>query len=410
MIAGPDHRHLTRRYAAALGLVAVLLAASMLLVQGLVTAQRDNAALVNVTGRQRMLTQRILSQALQIRAAALEAQRPARLADLNRAVRELRQTHAALMGQDPARPVRPLPPGILERYYAPPLDLDRRLGEFADAAEALARDPAGADPGGADPLPILLDMGNDALLTAVEALTVEVQKDSEAGVAAVTHTLGVLLAALLALLALVGLFIFRPMVRAVVLNQERLRQANRDLERLAVTDNLTGALNRREFMSTVARQVRLADRHGRPLSLVFMDLDHFKRINDEFGHQRGDAVLREFAELVLGRVRGTDFFFRWGGEEFALVAPDTSGTAALALAEELRRGVENHVYSGGLAVTVSMGVAWNDSACTPETLLERADAALYRAKREGRNRVVAADLDCRPGPESGWFAEAGARD
>jgi two-component system cell cycle response regulator len=163
---------------------------------------------------------------------------------------------------------------------------------------------------------------------------------------------------------------------------------------LAITDQLTGLYNRRFLMSQLTPLVQRTQCGGDMVSLMTLDIDHFKRCNDTWGHDVGDAVLQEFAARVGTNVRPSDFACRMGGEEFVVVMPRTSGDIACHAAERLRRHIcASPFRAPGLGepldVTVSIGVACTESAGdTAETLLKRADEALYEAKRAGRNRVV----------------------
>lgn len=162
-------------------------------------------------------------------------------------------------------------------------------------------------------------------------------------------------------------------------------------ERLATTDGLTGLLNRRTFNAQLERRLREAQRYRRPLSLVLLDIDHFKRVNDGHGHPAGDAVLRRVARIAQTQARDADIVARYGGEEMALVLPETDARGALAIAERIRLAVEKAQHAteaGALGVTLSAGVAtWPGVGESPDDLLAAADKALYRAKQSGRNRV-----------------------
>jgi diguanylate cyclase (GGDEF)-like protein len=166
-------------------------------------------------------------------------------------------------------------------------------------------------------------------------------------------------------------------------------------ERLATTDGLTGLLNRRTFNGQLQRRLREAQRYNRPLSMLLLDIDHFKKVNDTYGHPAGDAVLRGVAQLLQNQARETDIVARFGGEEMALILPETDGRGALAIAERIRKGVAAAAHpteQGNLRVTASIGLAtWPGAAPDADTLVEAADKALYRAKEGGRNRVCAAN-------------------
>jgi diguanylate cyclase (GGDEF)-like protein len=160
----------------------------------------------------------------------------------------------------------------------------------------------------------------------------------------------------------------------------------------ATTDFLTGVYNRRYLEEMLVSELSFARRHGQPMSLMLMDLDHFKEVNDSHGHQTGDEVLREFAELVKRSIRTEDHLGRYGGEEFAVIARATDVGRAIHKAERIRAMVERHPFSEGLLqLTVSIGVsgfAAGAASQTPKALLADADTGLYQAKESGRNRVV----------------------
>lgn len=173
----------------------------------------------------------------------------------------------------------------------------------------------------------------------------------------------------------------------------KLEAANETISRLARTDELTGLHNRRSFNEIFSLALSAARRHGHPLSLISIDLDHFKAVNDNFGHSVGDLVLKEFADLLQEMVRDEDVAVRWGGEEFLILLSHTACEAASALAERIRRSFEqNPGIASPLAMTASFGVAQLQDGDHEDALIRRVDDALYRAKYEGRNRVVTAGL------------------
>jgi diguanylate cyclase (GGDEF)-like protein len=172
---------------------------------------------------------------------------------------------------------------------------------------------------------------------------------------------------------------------------------HRIVERQALVDGLTGLANRRHLDQELASVLARAERAGGTAALILADLDDFKAVNDRHGHACGDLVLREFATLMHEVVREGDTAGRWGGEEFALLLPDTDVEGAERVAERLRRGLESQVILSPegqpLRVTVSLGVAGYPEAGGRVELVDAADEALYRAKRAGKNRVVIAARD-----------------
>ncbi|MGJ4949208.1 GGDEF domain-containing protein [Bradyrhizobium sp. HKCCYLS20291] len=173
----------------------------------------------------------------------------------------------------------------------------------------------------------------------------------------------------------------------------KLKEAYRRIEELAEIDELTGALNRRSIMHMLEDEMARSRQIGKPCSVVLIDLDWFKRINDEHGHPTGDDVLRTFAITMFANIRGSDRFGRYGGEEFLLVLPGAPPDPACRLAERLRQIIADldwSAFSTGLQVTFSAGVATGRGDETTESLLARADRALYESKAQGRNRVTRA--------------------
>ncbi len=166
--------------------------------------------------------------------------------------------------------------------------------------------------------------------------------------------------------------------------------------KMAVRDALTGLFNRTHLEATLDREIQRAKRYRNPLSLLLMDLDHFKDVNDAHGHVVGDAVLMQLGELLLGCLRSHDLPCRYGGEEFVVVLPETGGAGALILAERCRATLAEHrflVDGTEVALTVSVGVATLEREPTADSLIRAADRALYIAKNNGRNQVAVAHGD-----------------
>jgi diguanylate cyclase (GGDEF)-like protein len=166
-----------------------------------------------------------------------------------------------------------------------------------------------------------------------------------------------------------------------------------EIYRLTTIDGLTQIFNKRYFLENLEREIARSQRYRRSLSLVMFDIDHFKRINDSFGHLAGDYVLKMLASTVKSRIRREDLFARYGGEEFAIVLPEIDGDNSRAFAEKIRQIVEKQDFrfeNTKIKVTISMGVASIDEELTDaSTLIKRSDERLYEAKSGGRNRVFA---------------------
>lgn len=185
-----------------------------------------------------------------------------------------------------------------------------------------------------------------------------------------------------------------------------LSQLRIELTDQAVTDPLTGALNRRQMDQSLAEAIERNRRSGAPVTILAIDIDHFKRVNDDFGHQVGDKVLKGLVALIKGRTRKLDRLFRMGGEEFLLLLPDTRANAAMKQADALRKLVgESHLIEQR-PVTISIGVAEYWAEQSQESWMQAADDALYQAKAAGRNTVMlgSADSESIPG-----LSEAGEK-
>jgi len=180
----------------------------------------------------------------------------------------------------------------------------------------------------------------------------------------------------------------------VAAKMAELMAANERLRRLSVTDELTGIHNRRYFFERLTGDMNLMFRYGHPISVLLLDIDDFKRINDWKGHLVGDAALRDFAQLLAKTVRKGETVARYGGEEFAVILPYTDEVNALRAAEKIRRAVELAVFGGDekLKLTASIGVAEVFAASTSDEALSRADLALYDAKAAGKNRAASVSL------------------
>jgi diguanylate cyclase (GGDEF)-like protein len=168
-------------------------------------------------------------------------------------------------------------------------------------------------------------------------------------------------------------------------------QYHEEIYRMTIIDGLTGAHVKRYFLECLEKEMNRARRHRRPLCLVMFDIDHFKKVNDQYGHLAGDHVLKEVARIVSGRVRRDEIFARYGGEEFALILPETPLEGAINLAEMLRSKASEAPYlfaDQPISVTISLGIAQlADDRWSTSDFIQVADDKLYQAKRNGRNRV-----------------------
>lgn len=226
--------------------------------------------------------------------------------------------------------------------------------------------------------PILRDIFNKAIatITPVERGQIVNQHISVNVETAVDYMLIVkIVGGFLVVLAFIGFWSFK------------LKRLNRELKRLSQTDSLTGLYNRGKLSSQMALEIERAVRYGRSFSVIMIDFDHFKAINDEFGHMTGDLTLSAFSKIAKQNLRTLDCVGRWGGEEFLILCPETDLENTIMLAERLRVAVRAHHFPSRKRHTISAGVATFVAGDDADSLLLRADSALYDAKKGGRDRV-----------------------
>lgn len=380
---------LTLRYCGAMLLVAVFVIAAFVMQSTLEKNESERLALVNSAGRQRMLSQRILAYSWKYFMAQGTGEAAQAGAILSEATTEMEAAHQRLLGQaDGSDAGAYLSAEIRDIFFNEPFKLDERVRSFLGDAHKIRTFKPGS-PDCAQALDRIDALAVSPLLAGLDALVSRYQHEGEARAQHLRRFQTLALVAILGLLLLVAGMIFRPMVDTVCREKARMHILNSRLENLAVTDELTQTMNRRKFDDIFMRESELNKRYGTPLTVVMFDIDHFKQINDKHGHLTGDVVLSEVSNLVRENIRATDYLFRWGGEEFALLLPQTEGAAATTLAEKLRGLIAERRFRNSLAVTASFGIAEYVGQSQAEVMSE-ADKALYRAKHEGRNRVVTA--------------------
>lgn len=175
--------------------------------------------------------------------------------------------------------------------------------------------------------------------------------------------------------------------RSLKAEMEERQKAQLQLEILATTDPLTRLYNRRKFEELLQHELERCQRYAGDFALILFDIDHFKLVNDQHGHDTGDAVLQCLAEILRSNIRKSDIVARWGGEEFVALVAETDGDTALVVADKLRRAVENGAFPRKLPITVSLGVGLARRNDNIDLLFKRTDQALYAAKQGGRNRT-----------------------
>ena len=381
--------NLTAAYVLALGLVAGLSIATHWTLTKVISAQEATAAVVNVSGRQRMLSQRIalLSEELTVTTEAVA--RMVAVAELEAAIVFMERSHIALTEGNRQRgiPSR-MSPTIRAIYFDGLFNLDKEVNAFIGHARRVL-EAARADEGLPRNNPdvrYVRKAAHEKLLRLLEHLVTTYERESESEIRFLQNLqLGMLAVILLTLLG-EALFIFRPIATRVKEYATRLFQ-------LANTDPLTGCNNRRNFMEIGKREFEGSRRYGRPMSVLMLDLDHFKIVNDTHGHSTGDEVIISLVRASLTTIRSADCLGRLGGEEFAIILPETDTEGAAQVAEKLRVAVTEARVQGpkGLVhFTVSIGVAtYSKQDKTVFDIVNRSDEAMYDAKSSGRNCVSA---------------------
>lgn len=188
-------------------------------------------------------------------------------------------------------------------------------------------------------------------------------------------------------------------INMVIKNRSEKKEHNRKLEELknlTIVDDLTGLYNSRQFYRHIRQEIERSNRYFRPLSLILMDIDNFKSLNDTYGHLCGDEILAGMGKIIKSAIRKQDIAFRYAGDEFTIILPETGIEKAIAVAERVRRAVENETrvlsVSGHLKVTVSIGVVEYLTDEEIKTFVHRADSAMYASKKKGRNKISMAPI------------------
>ncbi|MFV3074474.1 diguanylate cyclase [Niveispirillum fermenti] len=358
-------------YLVALTLITLLSGGVHLLLDHVIARQRDAATIINVAGRQRMLSQRIALLGTDLQAGDATARQPLAAAiDLM-----ARSQDALVKGGDLGIDQTPSP-ALSAHYFEGPAPLDPAVRAFLDEARDFLRT--------GEPLAYARfhEAARNSLPQALDRAVTLLEQEANARIEWLRQAQRIVLAILLTTLLVEALFIFRPMLVRMRLYSGRLLD-------MALRDTLTGLANRRHLMDFGETALIRARREGTELSCLLVDLDHFKSINERFGHAVGDGVLVRTAELIQASLRQGDLIGRTGGGEFTIILPGAGEAGALLVAEKLRAMLE--ADGGGLGLpsfTASIGVTMlvpSDRSLTD--LTARADAALYVAKGLGRNRV-----------------------
>ena len=388
---GPSRFAMTARYIAALALIGFLVLGEHISVDRLMRAQEKRAGLIERNARQRLLVQRLAEVSQQLLAARDSDARDHLRGELIGAAEGLRSIEGAVADAN-----------------GEPLPLEEQIYRYLDAAESLATAPDSLLLANQDHYRRIMIAEAGETSERLESSVARLVAQAEAQVRQIRRVALAMLIATLVSLILIAAFIFEPMVRRILRKRRLLQHAAGTLARISSQDGLTGIANRRAFDRRIEEEWRRAERDGKVLGLLMIDIDHFKEYNDHYGHQKGDECLIKIARMIQeGISRPGDFVARYGGEEFVVLLPNTPAAGAMRVAEELRQrieaqGIPHEAPSATGVVTISIGAAVVDPRqddCSPNGLIRAADLALYEAKDMGRNRV-----------EMSWSRESLPRD
>ncbi|MBI1259933.1 MAG: diguanylate cyclase [Chloroflexi bacterium] len=380
-------RLLTIGYMLALTIIAVM-SICIHVVIGQVVAEQNNAAIV-ISARQGKLSQIIALHATQYAENKDSVSRE----QLRDAVDLMATSHQALTHGDRSMDIPAEMSADLRRiYFALPYNLDEKVTDFIDHAKVFLN--AGPDQVNRQnpDLKYILQTARGPLMNALDAASIEYEAESQTRIGKLQSYQKMALFVIFATLIGEAVLIFRPLVARVHRYAERLK-------RMAMTDGLTGVDNNRSFTQKAMKELKSSRRHGKPMCIAILDLDHFKEVNDKHGHLVGDDVLRAFSQYVQRTMRLEDEFARIGGEEFAILLPHTNLDGARVITERIRNIIEispiryeENGMKKELFITVSIGVAEaNPEDADIEHTMDAADKALYKAKETGRNRVVCSE-------------------
>lgn len=378
-------KKMTLTYIVSLSLIALLSLVVHVMLDKIIEEQSGTATLVNVSGQQRYLSQRTSLFALEyITSGSNEAKKEA-----SAALALMRRNHDFLLAQyhfaQQADLASPFSEAMHALYFKPPNDVSKKIDQFSELVEkALAsRQPINSNEQTDFNLEFLA-LAKFPLLASLNEVVKQYEIESIEKVSALRKAQQIVLFIIIFALVAEAVFIFRPMVSSVSRFSKRLQlEAN--------YDHLTGLLNRRSFAIVVEKAAALSVRHQHNLSTVTFDIDHFKAVNDTYGHDVGDKAIQHISDLIKNNMRASDVVARFGGEEFVVLLPQTQQEDAVKLAEKIRLKIAQSplsVADGILEITVSAGVSqFKDEDKTFENVLKRADTALYEAKNTGRNKV-----------------------
>lgn len=353
----------------------------------IIVEQSFSANLINVSGQQRMLSQRIVLYTNEYIAKGITADKKKALSALNK----MHSNHNYLLKEYSAglkqNQISPLSEPMYALYFSEPHNIDRKITEFSLLIQQLLDSPiALADAQSNLESLTLLPLTKDQILNSFNVAVKQYEIESNQKIQELRTAQRLILIIIILTVIIEGLFVITPLsIKSYRYSKNLHEEANQDY--------LTNLLNRRSFAVLAKQSVAMSKRYHSDLSVISFDIDLFKSINDQYGHNLGDKVIQSVASTIQKNCRDSDSVFRFGGEEFLILLPRTSATEAIKLAEKIRNSIANSpTFSDKLIIeiTASAGVSQlNSQEKNIESALKRADDALYQAKEQGRDRVIA---------------------
>ncbi len=373
-------RRVTFRYIVALLLIALSAISSHVVLNLILIQHKRDGAIINETGRMRMRSQRIASLCMQHTMGNESAK-----LDLDRTIYDFEGKYARYRDTDLKRQLSSDAYGRILKLCQ--TSLDQQVEDYLVAAKHILTQDGGSGVWTSEVTQVA-DLARLDLLNGLDQIVEICEEDSAQKLDYLGYFQWAALLLILVTLVAEAFFIFRPMIQSMGAVANRLL-------RMALTDELTGALNRRAFLKQAQIEMERARRYNSDLCVLMLDLDHFKNINDTYGHAAGDVVLARISEQAQYMLRGTDVLGRMGGEEFAILLPNTSLQNARRISERLRKSIrvlQIKAERKTIFVTVSIGISlYNAEQMTVVgDFLDQADQALYQAKNSGRDKVVIA--------------------
>lgn len=377
-----------RIYLGVLAFIALLIAASVLAIDHIAAEESLMTELGETGYRQQLLSERIVHLTLEYAATKDASARENVVSMLEQSLNEFDKTHQLLIrGQLHNGHVVEFSEKIDDIFFGPPVYLDEQARIFIyNTREVLSRDWT---PGLISSF-YFNELRNATLSDLNQSLEILGDQYSANGrerIIRLRIIVASLLGGIIIVLFGVGFFVFKPLF-------QRITDQEQELKRLAFTDPLTNCQNRRSFLSSAEIEFERSRRYKHSLSILFLDIDYYKNINDSFGHAVGDLAIKQLTKIFLDSIRDSDILGRLGGDEFGIVLQESNLEKATLIAEKLRVNVEKFVCSGELSevkLSISVGVAsLIPSDINAYDILKRADQNLYKSKNAGRNRVIAA--------------------